>query len=297
MPILTDSDLLKITIVKEKDPFSRKFVLEPLSPGYGLTIGHALRRVLLSSLTGAAINSVEIDGVSHEFSTISGVKEDVIEMILNLKQIRFKLQGDDPVSIKLEKKGPGVVKAADFAKNSLVEIINPEMHIATLDKNGKLSLKVTIKKGRGYEPVERRKDEKIPLGTIAIDSIYTPVKKIHYAVENTRVGGMTNYDKVTFEITTDGTITPEDAFNTANQILIEHFNLIAERFNVKKESKKDQSQATDEKEEKPKKQVSKKATIEKKQSSSSKTKKAKKWENLEEKNLTESTCLRICAHR
>lgn len=276
MPILTDSDLLKITIVKEKDPFSRKFVLEPLSPGYGLTIGHALRRVLLSSLTGAAINSVEIDGVSHEFSTISGVKEDVIEMILNLKQIRFKLQGDDPVSIKLEKKGPGVVKAADFAKNSLVEIINPEMHIATLDKNGKLSLKVTIKKGRGYEPVERRKDEKIPLGTIAIDSIYTPVKKIHYAVENTRVGGMTNYDKVTFEITTDGTITPEDAFNTANQILIEHFNLIAERFNVKKESKKDQSQATDEKEEKPKKQVSKKATIEKKQSSSSKTKKAKK---------------------
>lgn len=297
MPILTDSDLLKITIVKEKDPFSRKFILEPLSPGYGLTIGHALRRVLLSSLTGAAINSVEIDGVSHEFSTISGVKEDVIEMILNLKQIRFKLQGDEPVSIKLEKKGPGVVKAADFAKNSLVEIINPEMHIATLDKNGKLSLKVTIKKGRGYEPVERRKDEKIPLGTIAIDSIYTPVKKIHYAVENTRVGGMTNYDKVTFEITTDGTITAEDAFNTANQILIEHFNLIAERFNVKKESKKDQSQSIDAKEEKPKKQVSKKATIEKKQSSSAKTKKAKKWENLEEKNLTESTCLRICAHR
>lgn len=276
MPILTDSDLLKITIVKEKDPFSRKFILEPLSPGYGLTIGHALRRVLLSSLTGAAINSVEIDGVSHEFSTISGVKEDVIEMILNLKQIRFKLQGDEPVSIKLEKKGPGVVKAADFAKNSLVEIINPEMHIATLDKNGKLSLKVTIKKGRGYEPVERRKDEKIPLGTIAIDSIYTPVKKIHYAVENTRVGGMTNYDKVTFEITTDGTITAEDAFNTANQILIEHFNLIAERFNVKKESKKDQSQSIDAKEEKPKKQVSKKATIEKKQSSSAKTKKAKK---------------------
>jgi DNA-directed RNA polymerase subunit alpha len=275
MPILPDSDLLKITTVKDKDQFTRKFVLEPLSPGYGLTIGHALRRVLLSSLTGAAINSVEIDGVSHEFSTIAGVKEDVIEMILNLKQIRFKLHGDEPTAIKLEKKGPGVVKAGDFAKNSLVEVINPEMQIATLDKNGKLVLKANIKKGRGYEPVERRKDEKIPLGTIAIDSIYTPVKKIHYAVENTRVGGMTNYDKVTFEITTDGTITPEEAFNTANQILIEHFNLISDRFNVKKESKKNQSEVT-EKEEKKTAKSTKTTVSKKKESSIAKNKKAKK---------------------
>lgn len=235
MSILPDADLLKISIVKDKDPFTRRFILEPMNPGYGLTIGHALRRVLLSSLSGAAINSVEIKGVSHEFSTLPGVKEDVIDIILNLKQLRFRMHGNEQVSIKLEKKGPGNVQAGDFSKNSLIEIIDPGKHIATLDKNGKLSLTAIIKKGRGYEPVERRKDEKLPIGTIGIDSIYTPVKKIHYEVVNTRVGGMTNYDKVIFDITTDGTISPEDAFNTANQVLIEHFDLIAKRLNVKGE--------------------------------------------------------------
>lgn len=237
MPILTDTELLKINYLKGKDAFEGSFVIEPLMPGYGLTIGHALRRVLLSSLSGAAIHSVKIDGVAHEFSTLPGVKEDVIEIIMNLKNVNFELNGDESVTLKLEKKGAGVVRAKDFQKNSSIEIINTEAEIATLDSKGKISMEVVVKKGQGYEPVERRKEEKMPLGTIAVDSVFTPIKKIHYYVENTRVGGMTNYDKVTLNITTDGSITPEDALNTANKILIEHFTLISERTNksVKKE--------------------------------------------------------------
>ena len=258
MAILQDTELLKISYLKGKDPFVGKFILEPFLPGFGLTIGHALRRVLLSSLEGAAISSVKIDGVTHEFSTLKGVKEDVIEIILNLKSTRFKMFDNDPVTIKLSKKGPGVIKAKDFNKNSAIEIIDPEQHIATLDKSGKLSLEAIIKKGRGYEPVEKRKDEKLALGTIAVDSIYTPVKKIHYDVENTRVGGMTNYDKVILDITTDGSILPEDAMKTANKILIEHFNLIAEKLtsNDKKIDNKTQPELTESKTEiKSKKKV------------------------------------------
>jgi len=229
MSILEDTNLLKINYQKNKDPYSGTFILEPLSPGYGLTIGHALRRVLLSSLSGAAVSSVKIEGANHEFSTLPGVSEDVIEIILNLKSLRFKLHSDEPVTLKLHKKGAGDVKAMDFEKNSQVEIIDPDQHIAHLDKNGKIDIEATVKTGRGYEPVEKRKDEKMPLGTIAVDAIYTPVKKIHYEVENTRVGGMTNYDKIILEITTDGTITPENAFKTANQILIEHYNHISQK--------------------------------------------------------------------
>jgi DNA-directed RNA polymerase subunit alpha len=275
MPILTDTELLKVNYLKGKDAFEGSFVIEPLMPGYGLTIGHALRRVLLSSLSGAAIHSVRIDGVTHEFSTLPGVKEDVIEIIMNLKNIDFKLDGDEPVTLKLEKKGAGVVRAKDFQKNSSIVVINTEAEIATLDSKGKISMEVVIKKGQGYEPVERRKEEKMPLGTIAVDSVFTPIKKIHYNVENTRVGGMTNYDRVTLNITTDGSITPEDAFNTANQILIEHFNLISERMNnsVKKEKSVKAAEAVVE--EKPKK--AKAAKIEKLVKKDSKiTKKAKK---------------------
>jgi DNA-directed RNA polymerase subunit alpha len=275
MPILTDTELLKVNYLKGKDAFEGSFVIEPLMPGYGLTIGHALRRVLLSSLSGAAIHSVRIDGVTHEFSTLPGVKEDVIEIIMNLKNIDFKLDGDEPVTLKLEKKGAGVVRAKDFQKNSSIVVINTEAEIATLDSKGKISMEVVIKKGQGYEPVERRKEEKMPLGTIAVDSVFTPIKKIHYNVENTRVGGMTNYDRVTLNITTDGSITPEDAFNTANQILIEHFNLISERMNnsVKKEKSVKAAEAVVG--EKPKK--AKAAKIEKLVKKDSKiTKKAKK---------------------
>lgn len=243
MSILQDTDLLKIDYTKkDKEKFSGKFTLEPLSPGFGLTIGHALRRVLLSSLPGAAINTVKIEGATHEFSTIPGVKEDVVDLILNLKSIRLKLDDEENAVIKLEKKGPGIVTAGDFQKNSSVTIIDKDHYIATLGKNAKLSIEATVKKGRGYEPIEKRKDEKMPLGTIAVDSIYTPVKKINYDVENTRVGGMTNYDKVILDITTDGTITPEEAFKTANQILLEHFNLIDEKVKTEKKESKNQKQ-------------------------------------------------------
>lgn len=236
MAILPDTELLKITQSPSKEPTVGKFVLEPLLPGYGVTIGHALRRVLLSSLTGAAITEVRIEGATHEFSTLFGMKEDIVELILNLKGVRLKLESEEPATIKLEKKGPGEVKAKDFAKNALVEIINPDHHLASLDKKGKLAIEATIKKGHGYEPVENRQ-EKMPLGTIAIDAIFTPIKKIHYEVENTRVGRMTNYDKLTLEITTDGTIFPEEAFRTTNQILINHFDLIVKNMTQKKKVK------------------------------------------------------------
>ncbi len=223
---LPDTNLLQI---KEKvaDNFATTFTLEPLSPGYGVTIGNSLRRVLLSSLEGAAISYIKIDGVTHEFSTISGVKEDVVELILNLKGLRLKMHGDEPTTIILEATKAGEVKAKDFKPNPNIEIVDPEYHIATLDKNGKLFLEAYIEKGRGYVPTELKKEEKLPLGTIAIDSIYTPVKKVRYDVENTRVGRMTNYDKLTIELTTDGTITPQEALQQASKVIVEHFNIIA----------------------------------------------------------------------
>lgn len=225
MYTLPGTELTNIKQVDEKDN-TCSFVIEPLLPGYGMTIGNALRRVLLTSLPGSAITWVKIAGTTHEFSTIPGVKEDIVDIVLNLKGIKVKLLSGDEAVIKLSAKGPGVVTAKDFAKNAQVEIAEPEYHIATLDKNGKLNIEATIKNGRGYVTVEQRKDEKLPLGTIAVDSIFTPIKKVHYNVENTRVGGMTNYDKLTINLTTDGTINPEQAINTAAKILVEHFEIV-----------------------------------------------------------------------
>lgn len=224
--VLPETDLMKIKKEPSKDQFKATFVFEPLAPGYGLTLGHSLRRVLLSSLSGAAICNVKIEGVTHEFSTLEHTKEDVIEIILNLKSLRVKLIGEEPVVLKLSKKGPGTVTAKDFNKNSQVEIIDPDHHIATLDKKGNLNIEVTIKKGRGYEPVEARKDEKLSLGTIAVDSIFTPIKRIHYNVANTRVGDRTDFDKLTLNITTDGSIEPEAALKSACQILLDHFSIV-----------------------------------------------------------------------
>ncbi len=223
--ILPQTELLKIKTDKN-DAFSATFTFEPLAPGYGLTIGHALRRVLLASLEGAAVNTVKIEGATHEFASVDGVKEDVIEIIFNLKSLRLKVHGDETVTLKLNKKGPGIVTAADFAKNSDVEIMDPKHHIATLDKKGKLNMEVTVKKGRGYEPIEARGDEKMPLGTIAVDSVYTPIKKIHYDVENTRVGSQTDFDKLTLDITTDGTIEPEEALKKAAGIIADYVGVI-----------------------------------------------------------------------
>lgn len=227
--ILPETSLLQIKTM-EKLGDTGTFVIEPLSPGYGVTIANSLRRVLLSSLEGAAITSLKIEGATHEFTTVPGVKEDVVEIILNLKTLRFKMYQDEPVTLTLSAKGAKTVTAADFEPNSSCEIVNKDVFIAVLDKTGKLNMEITVQKGRGYVPVERRSEEKMPLGTIAVDSIFTPVKKVHYEVENTRVGGMTNFDKITLELATDGSIDPEQALNRAAGILVEHFAIIQNAF-------------------------------------------------------------------
>ncbi len=226
--ILPETNLLQIKGTKEDKENKATFILEPLSPGYGMTIGNSLRRVLLSSLEGAAISSIHIEGIAHEFSTLPGVKEDIVEIILNLKGMRLKLHGDEPTTIILEAKKGGEIKAKDFKENPQVEIIDPEHHIATLDSKGKLILEAMIEKGRGYIPTELKRDQKLPMGTISVDSIFTPVRKVHYEIENTRVGRMTNFDKLTLEITTDGTVSPQNALQQAAQILVDHFNIISE---------------------------------------------------------------------
>lgn len=233
MYILPETELVKINQIKSEKSDQETFVLEPLLPGYGMTLGNALRRVLLSSLNGSAISSVKINGINHEFSTIPGVKEDVVKIILNLKGLRIKSHSDEPTTLRLIKKGAGKALAKDFTKNAMVEIIDPNFVIATLDKSAKLDMEVTIEKGRGYVPTERRKEEKLPLGTIAIDSIFTPIKKIYYNVVNTRVGGMTNFDKLTITITTDGSITPKNALILANKILLEHFGVVDQFLDTK----------------------------------------------------------------
>lgn len=202
------------------------FVVEPLQPGYGVTIGNSLRRTLLSSLEGAAITSAKIEGITHEFSTIPNVKEDVVEVILNLKRIRLILHQDEPVTLKLTANKPGIVTAGMIAKNSAIEIINPEQPICTLDsKKGKLEMELIIQKGRGYLPTEARENEKNPLGNIAIDALFNPVIQVNYNVENTRVGGQTNLDKLTIEIVTDGTIPAKDTLDYAASVLVDHFSL------------------------------------------------------------------------
>lgn len=227
--ILPETSLLQIKTMEKIDN-TGIFVIEPLSPGYGITLANAMRRVLLSSLEGAAITSVKIEGATHEFTTVPGVKEDIVEIILNLKTLRFKLHQDEPATLKMSVKGSKLVTSADFDANSSCEIVNKDVFLATLDKSATLAMEITVSKGRGYVPVERRPEEKMPLGTIAVDSIFTPVKKVHYEVENTRVGGMTNFDKITLEIATDGSIDPEEALNRASGILVEHFSVISQAF-------------------------------------------------------------------
>lgn len=226
MYILPDTERMTITETPISERIS-SFVLEPLAPGYGMTIGHSLRRVLLTSLEGAAVSYVKITGADHEFTTLKGMKEDIVELILNLKSLRVRSESSEPVVIHLDKKGPGVVTASDFTPNSDITISDPDHHLATLDKNGKLVMDVTIDRGRGYVPTERKMSgDKLPLGTIAVDSIFSPIKRVHYEVEHTRVGGQTDFDKLTLELTTDGTITPADAMGRASQILVEHFGIV-----------------------------------------------------------------------
>ncbi len=204
------------------------FAIEPLYSGYGMTLGNSLRRVILSSLGGAAATAVKIDNVAHEFSTLKGVKEDVVEIILNLKRLRFRVYSDEPQFLILSKTGKGPVTGADIKATSDVEVVNPELLICTIDDaKGKVGMEIRVEKGRGYVPVEHREGEKLEVGMIAIDALYSPVQRVRFNVENTRVGQVTDLDRLVMEIETDGTVTPEDAMSQASQILVDHFSVVA----------------------------------------------------------------------
>jgi len=227
-------------VINKKDNHA-EFEIEGLYPGYGITIGNSLRRVLLSSLEGAAITHIKIKGVQHEFSTISGVTEDVITIISNLKKLRFKSFSDEPQKAVLKVKGEKKVKGSDFKIPTQLELENKTEHIATLTSSkSDLEIEVQVEKGIGYEPVERRKlQKKLEIGVIPIDAIFTPVKKVNHRVENMRVGERTDFDRLRIEVETDGTITPEEAFYQASDILIKHFEIAREAF-VPKDSKKNE---------------------------------------------------------
>jgi DNA-directed RNA polymerase subunit alpha len=205
--------------------FYGKFTAEPFERGFGITIGNSLRRILLSSLQGAAITSVKIDGVLHEFSTIPGVKEDVTEIILNLKEVRLKLHTEGPKTIRVKTEGPKVLKAGDIITGDAVEILNPEHYLATLSKDAKLSMEMAVKMGKGYVPAERNKEEDQPIGTIPIDAIFSPIKKVNYTVTNARVGQITDYDRLTLEVWTDGSLNPEEAVVHASNILKDQLSI------------------------------------------------------------------------
>src|SRR3989339_1438868 len=204
-------------------------VVTPCSKGYGTTLGNALRRVLLSSLSGSAVESVKIDGVQHEFSAVDGVQEDMIEIILNLKELAVKVYSDEPVTLTLTKKGKGPITAKDFEKNADVDIVNPDMHIATVTDDKKaFTMDITVGKGQGYVPVSQKETKHLDLGTIAIDSLYTPIRDVGYNVEMTRVGDVTNYEKLVMTVETDGTIAPREAVGQATKILMDHFALLTQ---------------------------------------------------------------------
>ncbi len=210
---------------KTSTPTYGKFVCEPLERGYGITLGNALRRVLLSSIQGSAITSVKIDGVLHEFSTITGVKEDVTEIVLNLKGIELKMHTYEPQVLRVSAAGECDVKAGDISTGHQVEILNPEHHIATLSEGARLDMEMTVEMGRGYEPVERRGDTRNAIGVILIDALFSPVKKVNYMVTNARVGRRTDYERLTLEIWTNGIILPEDALAYGAKILREQLTV------------------------------------------------------------------------
>lgn len=202
-----------------------KFVVEPLERGYGTTLGNSLRRILLSSLPGAAVTSLKIDGVLHEFSAVPGVAEDVIEIILNVKSLAIKMHGDNSRLIKIDTQGEKQIKAGDIITDADVEILNPDLHIASLGDNNRLYMEMTVEKGRGYVTAERNKQPGQPIGIIPIDSIFTPVKKVNYTVQNTRVGQVTDYDRLILEVWTNGTTKPDEAISLGAKILSEHLKL------------------------------------------------------------------------
>ena len=221
---MLDFEKPKLECVEMSENYGR-FVVEPLERGFGMTLGNSMRRVLLSSLPGVAATSIRIDGVLHEFSTIEGVKEDVTEIVLNLKGLICKLHSQGPKKVVIDAAGECEVTAGDILPDSDVEIINPELHLATLDENGKLHMEIMLDHGRGYVVADRNKRPDMPIGEIAVDSIYTPITKVNFTVDNTRVGQITDYDKLTLEIWTNGSIKPDEAASYAAKILTEHLML------------------------------------------------------------------------
>ncbi len=205
-----------------------KYVVEPLERGYGTTLGNALRRIMLSSLPGTAATGIKIAGVQHEFTTIPGVKEDVTEIVLNIKQLITKLHSEGVKTVFIEATGPCEVTAGDIKSDGEVEVLNPELHIATLGSGASLNMEITLSHGRGYVPADRNKAQQNVIGVIPVDSIYTPVYKVNYTVENTRVGNMTDFDKLTIEVWTDGTISARDAVSLGAKILCDHFTLFTD---------------------------------------------------------------------
>lgn len=224
-------------ILEKKDNFAR-FEIEGLYPGYGITIGNSLRRVLLSSLQGTAVTFVKIKGASHEFTTIPGVLEDMITITLNLKQLRFKLYTEEPLKISLKTKGEKEIKGSDFDLPSQAELINKDVHIATVtDKKVEFEMEITVEKGIGYQPAERRKKEKLEIGMMALDAIFTPVRRVSYRVENMRVGDRTDFDRIYLDLQTDGSIAPEEALFQASEILVNHFSLFVDTFKEEEKPK------------------------------------------------------------
>ncbi len=261
-------------IIEKKENMA-VFEIESLYPGYGVTIGNSLRRVLLSSLSGAAVTQVRIKGVQHEFSTISGVLEDVITIMLNLKQLRFRMHTEEPQKATLKVKGERKVKGSDFKLPAQVELINKNIHIATLTtKSSELDFEIKIEKGIGYQPRELKKKEKLEIGVIPLDAIFTPVKRVSYRTENMRVGERTDFDRLFLTIETDGVLSPEKAFSEASEILLKHFSLFKEAF--------------------PPEESKPKIKLEKKEAKKGKVKKIKK-EKQPKKTSSSSSSTRVAA--
>jgi DNA-directed RNA polymerase subunit alpha len=229
----------------EGDDMYGKFEIEPLEPGFGTTLGNTLRRVLLSSLWGAAVTSIQIEGVAHEFTSVAHVKEDVTEIILNLKQLCLKSFTEDPITLTLDVKGPAEVRASDIQAPADVEVVNPDLYICTLAAKGHLRMEMTVERGKGYIPAERNKHEGQPIGVIPIDAIFSPVTKANFLVEKTRVGQSTDFDRLNLEVWTDGTITPEEAVSSAATLFTQHLDLFV-RFgdNIQLEQTAGRSQQT-----------------------------------------------------
>lgn len=217
-----------VVSVKEHNEDSATFSIEPLHSGYGMTLGNSLRRVLLSSIAGAAVTSFKVDGASHEFTTLPGVREDIVQIILNLKGVRFRLFSDEPQTVRLTKKGAGPVTAKDIEVNAEVEVVNKDHVIANLDgAKANISMDIVVEKGRGYRAIEESNDKKVVSDMIIVDAIFSPVQRVRYNVENTRVGQMTDLDKLLISVETDGTITPKDAFEEAAAILVNQYTALA----------------------------------------------------------------------